>query len=181
MLDILRMHLPRQSRQEHLSIAYITAVVAKAGYDCGRPGSLDVGEDLEIYTVLKKNNKIFKPGPNLYIQAKSSQNFETSDDGEYIKYDLEVDTYNKLILEEYGMYPIILVLYCMPADEDDWLNICEDNTVLKYCGYWTCLMGNPISTNTSTQRIYIPKNNIFTSSALTSIMDKIRRKEALNG
>ena len=174
------MDLPRPSRQEDLSVAYISAVAAKAGYDCGRPGSHDVGEDLEIITVEKRGDIIFKPGPNLYVQAKSSQNFELSEDGEYIKYDLEVSAYNKLVIEEGRFYPIILILYCMPADENEWLNICEENTTLKYCGYWTCLMGRTESTNSRTVRVYIPRQNIFTASALTSIMEKIRRMEALN-
>ena len=99
---LLQMNLPRPSRQEDLSIAYILAVAATAGYDCGRPGSHDVGEDLEIITVLKKGRKVFKTGPNLYVQAKSSQNFEISEDGSYIKYDLEVDSYNKLIIIAVG-------------------------------------------------------------------------------
>ena len=174
------MDLPRQSRQEDLSIAYILAVVAKAGYDWSRAGSHDVGEDLEIINIIKTGNKIFKPGPNLYIQAKSSQNFEISEDGKYIKYDLEVDSYNKLIIAEQRVYPIILILYCMPTDEDLWLNISENETNLKYCGYWVSLRGKPESANKRTERIYIPKDQIFTASALEDIMDKVRREVSLN-
>jgi hypothetical protein len=182
LLYFFEMDLPRSNRQENLSLAYISAVVAQAGYDCGRPGSIDVGEDLEIYTIIKnKNGKLLKSGPNLYIQAKSSQNYEISEDGMYIKYDLDIDNYHKLVTIEDRVYPIILILYCMPAEEDQWLNICEANTTLRHCGYWICLMGEPESTNKESIRVYIPRDQVFDARALKIIMDKIRKEEFLNG
>jgi hypothetical protein len=40
LLYFFEMDLPRSNRQENLSLAYISAVVAQAGYDCGRPDQL---------------------------------------------------------------------------------------------------------------------------------------------
>jgi len=132
-----------------------------------------VGEDYIIYPVMKtKRGKLIKNGCNLYVQLKASYRYTTSDDDKYIKYDLDIDTYNKLVEDRHN--PIILVLYCMPCDEKEWLNICEENTTLKYCGYWKCLMGDSPSENRSKIRINIPRDNLFTESSLKEIMDRIQ-------
>lgn len=108
----------------------------------------------------------------LWIQAKASHNFTISSDGNYIIYDLKVDTYNMLIREDQDT-PAILVLYCMPRDEDEWLSIYENCTALRHCGYWMSLRGMDPLTNEGTRRIKIPKEQRFTNSSLKSIMARI--------
>lgn len=134
------MSLTLQNRQEDLSIAYISAIAAKAGYDCGRPGKHDYGVDLEIIPVIDTDGKKQLTGTPLYIQAKASYNFTIND--ECISYDLKVNNYNMLIREDLGL-PIILVLYCMPRNDNEWLSVYDMRTVLKNCGYWMSLSGCP--------------------------------------
>ena len=145
------MSLTREHRQEALSFAYISAVAAKAGYNCGRRPGYDYGIDIEIGSIEQIGQRRADLGYTLNIQAKASYNFTISD-GDQIRYDLEVDTYNKLILKDRGI-PAILVLYCMPSDESEWLSIYENCTTLRHCGYWISLRGMPASTNRTTQRV----------------------------
>lgn len=166
------MGLTRENRQEDLSFAYISAVAAEAGYNCYSIERHDYGIDLEIGDVEKIGKRRVDAGHRLHIQAKASQNFINSD-AYYILYDLEVDAYNMLTLENRGI-PAILVLYCMPSDEDDWLTVCEDCTTLRHCGYWLSLRGKPDSANRTTQRIKIPKEQLFTDSSLEIIMSRIK-------
>ena len=174
----MKMSLTREHCQEDLSIAYISAVSAKAGYNCGRYPGHDYGIDIEIGIVEKFDNGIIPTGFNLHIQVKSSQNFILSEKDDCIIYDLDVRAYNMLAQENRGT-PSILVLYCMPEDEDEWVLVHENQTILKHCGYWISLKGESISKNTSTHRIKIPKNQIFDESTLTFIMEQIRRGENL--
>ena len=51
------MSLTREHRQEDLSFAYISAVAAKAGYNCNRPSGHDYGIDLEIGDVAQIRQK----------------------------------------------------------------------------------------------------------------------------
>jgi hypothetical protein len=166
------MSLTREHRQEDLSFAYISAVAAKAGYNCYRMGGHDYGIDLEIGDVAQIGKRRVDVGHRLHIQAKASHNFINSDDDNCILYDLKINTYNTLILEERGN-PAILVLYCMPSDEDSWLSVYEKYTTLRHCGYWVSLRGLPASTNEETLRIKIPKEQMFTDLSLKSIMDRI--------
>ncbi|RZN15473.1 MAG: DUF4365 domain-containing protein [Methanosarcinales archaeon] len=170
------MSLTREHRQEDLSSAYISSVAAKAGYNCGRPSGHDYGIDLEIGDVEQIGKRRVDVGRRLHIQAKASHNFINSNDDNCIHYDLKIGTYNTLILEDRAN-PAILILYCMPSDEDDWLSVYEECTTLRHCGYWMSLRGMPASTNRVTQGIKIPKEQMFTDSSLKSIMDRIKGGE----
>jgi len=167
------MSLTREHRQEDLSFAYISAVVANAGHNCGLPQRHDYGIDIEIGYVAKSGKQRMDTGHRLHIQAKASHNFAISDDGNCITYDLKVRAYNKLILEDLGN-PAILVLYCMPSDENDWLSVYEECTTLRHCGYWISLRGMPASTNKTTLKIEIPKAQMFNDKSLKDIMDRIK-------
>lgn len=167
------MSLTREHRQEDLSYAYILSVVAKAGCNCTYQQRHDYGIDIEIGYVVKIHKKMKDTGHRLHVQAKASQNFIISDDSNWILYDLKVDTYNDLISKDKGN-PVILVLYCMPNDENDWLSVCEECTILRHCGYWISLRGMSVSTNRETQRIKIPKEQMFTDTSLKDIMSCIK-------
>lgn len=174
------MSITDQHRKEYLSRAYIHAVAAKAGYACARPDP-DYGLDLQVRDIdeeyINETQTDYQDyGYTLDISAKSTYNVRFI--GDYIHYDLDIKAYNNLIKEKRGT-PAILVLYRMPFEEDHWLSIQEDNTVLKYCGYWVSLRGEPLSTSSSTQVVKIPKNQIFCEPSLKALMTKVRNGEYL--
>jgi hypothetical protein len=174
------MSITRQHIQEDLSVAYISAVAAKAGFDCGNPNRHDYGVDLEINSVkIDKHNKRKTSGMPLRIQAKASQNYQISKEGKYISYKLEIDNYNMLIDDTEGGPPCILVLYCMPVDDKEWLDIrngqtTDGYTTLKHCGYWVSLRGDEESDNGYNIRIKIPRTQVFNESSLKLIMENVR-------
>lgn len=170
------MSLTREHRQEDLSFAYISAVVANAGHNCGPPQRHDYGIDIEIGYVAKIGQRRRDTGHRLHIQAKASHTFAISDDDNCIIYNIKVGAYNDLILKDRGN-PAILVLYCMPSDENGWLSVYEECTTLKHCGYWISLRGMPVSTNKTTLKIEIPKEQMFTDKSLKDIMDRIKGGE----
>ena len=143
---------------------------------CFRPQ--DYGTDIEIGIVEQFGNSRRDTMFRLGIQAKASHNYTISDLESCIVYDLDVKNYNSLIMENRGI-PAILVLYCMPSNDDEWLSVHNNCTTLKYCGYWMSLRGKPESVNSTTQRIKIPKEQMFTDLTLTSIMERIKNGEAL--
>jgi hypothetical protein len=51
--------------------------------------------------------------------------------------------------------------------------------MLRYCAYWTCLQGQPQSSNKATVTVPIPRSNMFSVAGLTEIMARIGRKETL--
>jgi hypothetical protein len=102
------MSLTREHIQEDLSVAYISAVAAKAGYDCHCYGKHDYGIDLQINPiVIGSDNSRYFDGKPLRIQAKATQNFEEGDE-DSILFVLKARNYNILARAEKN-YPIILV------------------------------------------------------------------------
>ena len=148
----------RNFDQEQLSWAYLRAVIYDASYRLYVP-------EVDDHRI---DGSIKSPGGGINqvdFQLKSTTRYEVRD--EAIHYDLRVENYNALILDD--DLPRILVLYLMPADESEWLAQSEDELCLRKCAYWVSLMGNPRSTNASTERIAIPLENVFDSVGLDSV------------
>ncbi len=173
------MGLTREHIQEDLSTAYISAVAAKAGFDCNIPTRHDYGVDLEITPIESDDAGGRVPyGRSLRIQAKATHTVDLSTNGNII-YSIKKGNYNKLVKETGIGSPYILVLYCMPKDDNEWLSICDhEQAVLKHCGYWISLRGLEKTENKGNIRIKIPKNNVFNETSLTNIMNTIQNIEA---
>lgn len=173
------MGLTREHIQEDLSTAYISAVAAKAGFDCNIPMRHDYGVDLEITQIEFDGAGGRVPsGRSLRIQAKATHTVNLSENGD-ITYSIKKGNYNKLVKETGVAPPCILVLYCMPKDDNEWLSICDhEQAVLKHCGYWISLRGLEKTKNKDKISIKIPKDNIFNETSLTNIMNTIQNIEA---
>lgn len=167
------MSIIRPHTQEGLSVVYVRAIAAKAGYTVAR-FEWDYGIDYVVKPVRKVGKRCWPLGPSLHIQIKSSQNFRKLQNGN-ILYNLDVDTYNLLIREDTGEV-YILVLYLMPKDEKEWLSVCDESTKLKHCGYWKYLGGMGESDHKETVQIEISSDNIFNEASLNSIIDSIESK-----
>lgn len=168
------MSLTREHIQEDLSVAYISAVVAKAGYDCGNPVRHDYGVDLEINPIeVDDDGGRCTRGMPLRVQAKASHNFSPSQD-EFITFALKKKNYNKLVKDTGIGPPYILILYCMPSEDEEWLNVSDHFTTLKHCGYWISLRGRERTNNQETINIKIPKEHLFNESSLIQIMNNIQ-------
>lgn len=173
------MSLTREHIQEDLSVAYISAVAAKAGYDCGNCQKHDYGVDLEINPIeIGDEGERFTYGMPLRIQAKASQNVVSSRE-EDITYTLKARNYNILARDTGRGPPIILVLYSMPSEDQDWLSISEDHITLKHCGYWISLRGRDRTPNKTSINIQIPRSQVFNEESLKSIMESIQERGRL--
>ncbi len=173
------MSLTPEHVQEDLSVAYIRAIAAKAGFNCGRPGGHDYGTDLEISLVeIDEDGKRDSTGRSLRIQAKATYTVDLSCEGP-ITYRLKRSDYNKLAKETGYASPRILVLYCMPRDDKEWLDVRDhQQAVLKNCGYWLSLRGRERTKNKDKISVKIPKDHVFNESSLRWIMSTIQLFEA---
>lgn len=169
------MPIMEQQRKEDISQAYVRAVVAKAGYNLER-AEHDYGQDGTIKDVVELRGDYIPSTFGIIYQLKSSWNVQFTDD--YIIYDLEKKNYNELTLERTA-FPMILVLFVIPKDERNWLDVSEDKMTIRKCAWWHSLEGKPLSNNSATERIYIPRNQIFTPDALTALMNKAKGGERL--
>lgn len=157
--------------EECLSRAYVYAVAGRAGVNLA--GSIkDYGTDGTFRDVQRCNGMRFESGWSLDFQLKASKNCGFEQD--CIVYDLEADTYKKLLLrQQNGATPIILIVMALPRDNADWLVHNEDELLLRRCCYWWVVSGD-WSDNSRTVRIRIPRCQQLTPDGLTALFQKLK-------
>ena len=168
--------LPVQTIEELLSVAYVSAVVARSGFV---PNSVqhDFGVDLSVRRIGAFGSRRIDLGTFLDLQLKASVSWSLTE--EHLAFDLDADAYNRLILRrEHAATPCALVVCCLPKDESTWLDVREEELVLKKCCYYHFLDGTE-TTNTSSKRIHIPRSQILTPQSLKEIDSAIKAGELL--
>lgn len=164
--------LTDQHIAEDLSRAYVQAIAAKAGVNFSTRVH-DYGVDGTFHPIRIVNSRRVEAGFPLDFQLKASKNWTMNE--EHIGYDLEVKTYNDLILRRNtsGATPCILILLCLPGDPQEWLEISEEQLLLRRCCYWHYLVGD-LTENTETIRVRIPDAQRLTSESLLSLLQQVK-------
>ena len=141
--------------QEQLSLSYVRSVIFHTGFNLAVWTVDEHGVDGTIRRPSRGVNR-------LDFQLKSTTRYTVS--GSDIRYDLRVEDYNRLVLDD--DLPRVLILFIMPYDADQWLAQSEDELCLRKCSYWVSLMGLPPSPNSSTVRVSVPLTNVFDQNGL---------------
>ena len=155
---------------EELYKSYLEAIANRAGYfNCV---SRDFGTDLTIRkaNLCPNRKRYLTSGKAIDIQIKAvSEKYIFDYDNQlkdFIKYDLEVKNYNDLVdrVKENGSYiPLILAVFIMPSDKDNWITLRPEELILKKCAFWYKIpFDTDHSTNSEKVRIEIPKKNRIT-------------------
>ncbi len=161
--------------QEWLSKAYIRAIAAHAGYNI-QGFEQDYATDGTFRQVRKLEGDYVVFGPGLDFQAKSCINCIWDDKNGLLKYDMKVPAYNKLVKRNNeDSTPCILILCCLAKDKVNWVKQTEDELLLKRCCYWYYAKGNKSKNkDDSSQRIEIPRSQLFTPDSLSRLMELIK-------
>lgn len=168
------MAVPIQSIEESLSVAHVGAIVSKAGATFNLVPN-DYGVDVSVRNIQSFNGKLMDLGTSFDCQLKSTINWSEKDD--HIVYDVEIDTYNKLIFrEKNSSVPCLLVVLCLPRDESQWLSSTEEGLLLKKSCYFYHLKGE-FHKNTAQARIKIPIANRLTPEAVQELIAKVKTGE----
>lgn len=168
------MGIPIQSIEESLSVAHVGAIVSKAGASFNIVQQ-DYGVDVAVRKIQSFNGKLMDLGTIFDCQLKSTVQWELKED--LIIYDVEIDTYNKLILRsQHSSTPCLLIVLCLPKEQDQWLISTQNELILKKCCYYYHLKGST-STNGSSKRIKIPIKNRLTPEAVNHIIEQIQNGE----
>lgn len=169
------MPIPSTHCQERLSVAYALAVIAQAGFAVMSHIGHEYGTDLLIQKVRIKNNKYFPSADGVMLQLKATTRYELK--GDVISFPMDVEDYNKLVRDEDDPEEersIILVLYCMPRDQQQWLSMTEHQLSLYHCCYWKHIT-EARSDNKSNTTIYIPRQQVFDTQAVEHIFEQYRK------
>lgn len=168
--------MTEEARKQQYGRAYILALAAHAGVNHAIPDT-DLGVDGQF------RGTIYNPARNRYMDDSSAIDYQLKstvnavfEDG-VLKYDLEVKNYQDLILDR--IMPMILILYVMPRDENEWFRVSPQKTEMQRCAWWCSLQGYPDTNNKETIRISIPVDQVLTPNVLNELLNKVRRGEPL--
>lgn len=153
-------------RMEKLSIAYIKAVASFCGYGADQP---EVDHDSIDLTIKSSAGR----KPILDMQVKASGGINSV--GDNFSFPLPVKNYNDLRQET--LAPRILVVFCMPDEQDKWIDHSVDHLLIRKCAYWVSLKNMPATTNTTTVSINVPTTNTLSPDGLHALMQKIDKGE----
>jgi hypothetical protein len=148
-----------------LSVAYVTAVAARAGCEVLHPVIDMQSVDAAVRTTV---------GPRLTVDLQLKSTSRACINGDDVVYDLPAKNYRDLRSD--GAVPIFLVVMVLAAEEDSWLAGDEEALLLRHCAYWMDLTPLPPSDSRSTVRIRVPRSQRFDVPALLSMLEAARKR-----
>ncbi|MCU0549313.1 MAG: DUF4365 domain-containing protein [Leptolyngbya sp. Prado105] len=166
----------RTLQQEEFSYAYLDAIAAVAGYALQVKGrALDnAGIDISV-EVPGEIGRVLSPRFDAQVKCISDSSIIRD---EFVHYALAVHNYRRLIHPNPSCHQLLILVF-VPRDTANWLDITEDQTLLKKCAYWISLKGAPPTQNTETITVQVPRKNLLTPNTLQTIMQTIAEGEAL--
>ena len=151
--------MPQNFVKQELSKAYLRVVTSRSGHDLTFTDPDYRGIDGTI------ENPALRGVNRVDFQLKSTTAYLSS--GAHIEYDLRVDDHNRLIKDV--EIPRVLILFIMPESDEEWLVQSVDELCLRKCAYWVSLMGKAFSSNQSTVRVAVPKENVLDRPGLATM------------
>ncbi len=153
--------LTDNQRMEQLSLSYIRAVAADAGFLVNRPETDIDSIDGTLSSGTGRRARID-------FQAKATtQDFVRQN---RIHFPLPIKNYRELSAST--MVPRILIVLLMPRNKDHWLTIDPEELRLRKCAYWHSLECHPEMSNRSSVTIGIPMAQVFDQSQLSQLMNQ---------
>lgn len=158
--------MTEEQAKEQLSRNFVKILASNRRYKSDTP-ELDNGVDLKIYSTYSYTKpeggiRMLDSGNSIELQLKSTIERHVIRDGTILKYDLEAKSYNDLVTRKNGksLTPLILVLFILPNDNIDWVEVKEDELLLRKHAYWyQPAAGLHLTNNVSSKRIEIPLVN----------------------
>ncbi len=164
--------------KELLSKRYVCTIANKCGYTINEPEN-DYGEDLTInevrtYTKTSGETGHAPTGKNICVQLKATiwdPDFNTSG---VVKYDLDADTYNMLVDRSKNNRPLLLVLFFLPAEKENWVEQNDEELKIRKLAFYYLPEGSAtLTTNLSTKRILIPVGDKISEYTLKNLMNEM--------
>ena len=151
-------------QKQAFSIAYVRAVAAKAGFKVYFYDVDDDSVDLGLSGGVNLARR-----PHLEVQLKCSADDELRDDD--FSFTLKAKNYNDLRADT--DVARILVVVRVPPELDDWIDCDEQRLLIRRCGYWRSMRGEP-NKDSDTMTVRMPRAQRLDADQLTSIMGRVQ-------
>jgi hypothetical protein len=164
--------------KEGLSRAFVIAIASMCGHNIeARINSteFDYGIDGAFHTIRYLRGARSTSGLRLEFQMKATTKWSIRNSE--VVYSLDASAFDKIVAQNSDPHPkiapVILILLCLPEDQDTWLESSEEELLLRKCCYWAALNGD-LTPNEESVTIRIPQTQHFTPSALSELLQKVK-------
>jgi hypothetical protein len=167
--------LTENEQKQQLSVAYVHAVAARAGYTCQVKTVDEESVDVEIGAsgYLHQQAVLRSPRIEVQLKATSSPQLKTN----HLTFRLPSKNYRDL--RETTMIPRLLVVLILPKKPAEWIELSEECMISRRCAYWVSLLGRDETSNVKTVSISLPRSHLFNVDQLRELMERVARKESL--
>jgi len=164
--------------KELVSKNFIRTIANRQGYKVSMPDP-DDGVDVNIIEVAKRINsdgsvRYLDSGRQIELQLKCTTEKGVAYSDASIKYALESKAYNDLIYRRRNTYPLILILFVLPVDVNNWV-FCDENMLkIERHAFWFLPKTTDKETeNKSNITIEISRTNLIRKSSFKELFDII--------
>lgn len=174
------MPIPPNARKELISRVFVRIAANAAGCTVVHD-ELDFGTDLTLRPIealpAPTGGRLFRPrGIALDVQIKSTTSSGVTVVDGNVKFPLEATAYNNLVRRRRSADPIplVLVLFVLPDDENKWIVLDDEATVLRQSGfYWFPDATSKETSNTATKTIEVPLSNRVTADSFSALFEEL--------
>ena len=151
--------------KEGLSLAYVKALAARAGFATAVPEPDRDSVDVRIMAGGPRR-------PALDLQLKATADLAEVQDG-FRQFRLRIKNYNDLRVET--QTPRLLVVLDLPWDRAQWMTVTAEELVLRRRAYWMSLQqGHEEVVSQETVTVRIPEGNVLDVVTLQTLMEQSR-------
>lgn len=163
-----------QDIKEELSIRLIQCIANINGFVAEVPKK-DYGTDLCIkeqgIRIENGHGRNYDTGRELKIQAKSTTLKSITENDVFISYNLESKTYNDLITRKNNSKPLVLIVVLLPENQSEWLEVDENNLILRKSAFWYVPEDDILTKNSYTITIRLEKQNLLTKESFVELFE----------
>ncbi len=160
-------------QKQQLSVAYVHAVAARAGYTC-QVQYVDMDSvDVIISASGRVHDQSVILSPRLAVQLKASSSLTLKPD--HVMFPLPRKNFDDLRRDT--LVPLILVVLVLPKDPAQWLEQTEEGMISRRCAYWTSLRGSAETRNFRTVSVRLPRSQVFSVNQVQDMMHRISLEE----
>jgi hypothetical protein len=141
--------ITQKHTQESLSRSYVHAIAGSAGVNLHVGSEFDYGFDGTFRPVIVRGKRRVESGFAVDFQFKCTKNWSREADS--VAYKIETKTYNDLVTRDPDGISAVLILLCVPEDDNKWVEVSEDCITMRHCCY-TVLSGTPVANEESTKK-----------------------------
>ncbi len=174
--NVVSVHPPSHTvMMEQLQEAYVLAVASAAACVVS-PISKDT---------FKKDVLITRPRTSgigedsIYAQMKSTTTSKPDPTKATFSYQFKDRKYMEDLVADRPSIPAILIVMATHPVQAKWTTASHESLTVVHACYWKCLAGDTVPAGVHAPSTKISTGQIFDSAALTAIMDRLERGEAV--